>query len=63
MLSFAMTSGLPSDSDQFKIIITLRRAQKFGDTGPYKNLVFSFNPLVPEVFLQFQPKSITDAGH
>ena len=32
MFSFAMTSG--SDSDKFKIIITLRRAQKFGDTGP-----------------------------
>ena len=37
MFSFAMTSGLASDSDKFKIIITLRRAQKFGDTGPYKN--------------------------
>ena len=34
MFSFAMTSGLASDSDKFKIIITLRRAQKFGDTGP-----------------------------
>jgi hypothetical protein len=33
MFSFAMTSGLASDSDKFKIIITLRRAQKFGDTG------------------------------
>ena len=32
MFSFAMTSGLASDSDKFKIIITLRRAQKFGDT-------------------------------
>ena len=29
MLSFAMTSGLESDFDKFKIIITLRRAQKF----------------------------------
>ena len=29
MFSFAMTSGLASDSDKFKIIITLRRAQKF----------------------------------
>ena len=28
MFSFAMTSGLASDSDKFKIIITLRRAQK-----------------------------------
>ena len=34
MFSFAMTSGLASDSDKFKIIITLRRAQKFGHTGP-----------------------------
>ena len=40
MFSFAMTSGLASDSDQFKIIITLRRAQKFGDSGPYKNFDF-----------------------
>ena len=29
MLSFSMTSGLASDFDKFKIIITLRRAQKF----------------------------------
>ena len=35
MFNFAMSSGLASDSDKFKIIITLRRAQKFGDTGPY----------------------------
>ena len=35
-------SVLPSDSDKFKIIITLRRAQKFGDTGPYKNFDFLF---------------------
>ena len=42
MFSFAMTSGLASDSDKFKIIITLRRAQKFGDSGPYKNFVKSF---------------------
>ena len=40
MFSFAMTSGLASDSDKFKIIITLRRAQKFWDTGPYKNFDF-----------------------
>ena len=39
-----MTSGLASDSDKFKIIITLRRAQKFGDSGPYKNLDFLYNP-------------------
>ena len=44
MFSFAMTSGLASDSDKFKIIITLRRAQKFRDSGPYKNFDFLFNP-------------------
>ena len=37
MFSFAMTSGLASVFDKFKILITLRRAQKFGDTGPCKN--------------------------
>ena len=47
MFSFAMTSGLASVFDKFKIIITLRRAQKFGDTGPYKNYDFLYNPLVP----------------
>ena len=50
MFSFAMTSGLASDSDKFKITITLRRAHKFGDTGPYKNFDFLYNPLVPEFF-------------
>ena len=50
MFSFAMTSGLASDSDKFKIIITLRRAQKFGDTGPYKNLDFLFNRLPAAIF-------------
>ena len=39
-LSFAMTSGLASVSDKFKITKTLRRAQKFGDTGPYKKFHF-----------------------
>ena len=34
MFSFAMTSGLASDSDKFKIIITLRRAQNFGESRP-----------------------------
>ena len=53
MFSFAMTSGLASDSDKFKIIITLRRAQKFGDSGPYKNFDFLYNPLVPKVFCNF----------
>ena len=36
MFSFGMTSGLASDSDKFKITITLRRGQKFGDTDPIK---------------------------
>ena len=45
MFSFAMTSGLASVFDKFKILITLRRAQKFGDTGPCKNFDFLFNPL------------------
>ena len=47
---FCMTSGLASDSDKFKIIITLRRAQKFGDTGPYKNFDFLFNRLPAAIF-------------
>ena len=38
MFSFAMTSGLASVFDKFKILITLRRAQKFGDTGPQEGL-------------------------
>ena len=53
MFSFAMTSGLASDSDKFKIIITLRRALKFRDTGPYKNFDFVYNALVPEFFCNF----------
>jgi hypothetical protein len=53
MFSFAMTSGLASDSDKFKIIITLRRAQKFGDTGPYKNFDFLFNRLLTAGFRNF----------
>ena len=36
-----MTIGLASGSDKFKIITTLRRAQKFGDTRPYKTFIFS----------------------
>ena len=40
MFSFAMTSGLASDSDKFKTIITLRRAQKFGDSGPFEKFDF-----------------------
>ena len=45
-----MTSGLASDSDKFKIIIMLRRAQKFGDMGPYKNFNFLFNRLPAAIF-------------
>ena len=40
MFSFAMTNGLASDFNKFKIIITLRQAQQFGDSGPYKNFDF-----------------------
>ena len=54
MFSFAMTSGLASDSDKFKIIITLRRAQKFEDMGPYKNLIFLNNPLTDKFFWKFE---------
>ena len=53
MFSFAMTSGLASDFDKFKIIITLHRAQKFGDTGPYKNFDFLFNRLLTAGFRNF----------
>ena len=54
MFSFAMTSGLASDSDKFKIIITLRRAQKFEDMEPYKNLIFLNNPLTEKFFWKFE---------
>ena len=37
------------DSDKLKII-TLRRAQNVGDSGPYKISICLFNPLVPEYF-------------
>ena len=57
MFSFAMTSGLASDSDKFKIIITLRRAQKFGDTRPYKNFIFLYNPFNPDFLIKFYLKS------
>ena len=53
MFSFAMTSGLASDSDKFKIIITLRRAQKFGDSGPYEKFDFLYNPLMTKVSCNF----------
>ena len=38
--------------DKFKIIITLRRALKFEDTGPYKNFEFLFNRLMSAIFLR-----------
>ena len=53
MFSFAMTSGLASESDEFKIIITLRRAQKVGDSGPYEKFRFLYNPLMIKVFCNF----------
>ena len=53
MFSFAMTSGLASDSDKFEIIITLRRAQKFGDSGPYKNFDFLYKPYLHDFFSNF----------
>ena len=40
--------------DKFKIIITLRRAQKFEDTGLYKNLIFLNNPLTDKFFWKFE---------
>ena len=42
MISSAMTSGLASGNlISLKLsFITLRRAQKFGDTGPYENFDF-----------------------
>ena len=62
MFSFAMTSGLASDSDKFKIIIikiiiTLRWAQKNGVTRPYKNFIFLYNPFNPDFLIKFHLKS------
>ena len=53
MFSYAMTSDLTSDSDKFKIFIALPQVQNYGDLPSYKNLVFSYNPLVPEIFCNF----------
>ena len=50
MFSFAMTSGLASDSDEFKIIIMQCRVQKFGDMGTLKNFDFYVNPLASNFF-------------
>ena len=52
IFSFAMTSGLASDSDKFKIIIKLHRALKFEDTGSYKNFDFLFYRLTAAIFLR-----------
>ena len=54
MFSFAMTSGLASDSDNLKISIALRRARKCEGMGPFKNFQFLFNPLVPKFFLSIR---------
>ena len=40
LLGFLNLTNMPSDSDKFKIIITLRRAQKSGDTDPRKISIF-----------------------
>ena len=36
--------------DKSKIIVTLCRALKFGDTGPYKNVCFLFISLMLDFF-------------
>ena len=41
----------------FKIIITLRRAQKNGVTRPYKNFIFLYNPFNPDFLIKFHIKS------
>ena len=53
MFSFAMTSDRASDSDKFKIIMMLRRAQKFRDSGPYEKFDFLYNPLMTKVSCDF----------
>ena len=42
-------------SDKFKIIISLRRTQKLGDTGPHKNFNFQINQFLPD-FLKILAK-------
>ena len=63
MFSFAMASGLASDSDKLKFIITLHWAQKFGDTGPYKNFYFLYNPLLHELFRNFSWNHMLPIGN
>ena len=48
-----LTSGLAIDSDKFKFIITLRRTQKIGHTGLYKNFDFYITYLCPSFFCNF----------
>ena len=55
MFSFAMTSGLASDSDKFKIIITLRRGAKIWRFGTVKKFDFFVNPFTVQFFLKFKP--------
>ena len=50
MISLKSSNHHNAAPDKFKIIITLCRAQKFGDTGPYKNFDFLFNRLPAEIF-------------
>ena len=40
-------------SDKFKIIVTLRQAQKFGDIGPYTNFDLLLNRLLTAGFRNF----------
>ena len=53
MRTTAILLGFLNLTNKFKIIITLRRAQKFGDSGPYKNFDFLYNPLMTKVFCNF----------
>ena len=62
MFSFAMTSGLASDSDKFKIIITLCRVQKFGDTGPNKNLIFQIKLITDTKLFKKKLKTSFQSG-
>ena len=56
-----------SSCSVFEIIITLRRAQKFGDSGPYKNFdFFVYNPLRTKGFCNFSRNLVSfkkDAGY
>ena len=35
------------------LLLLLLLLQKFGDTGPYENFDFSYNPLVPKFYRNF----------